>query len=292
MWGPGLLLVSPSIIVIAVFVYGLIGWNFRIAMSDQHVLSYVYKYHFVGLTNFTHIWSDSLWRRSVFNEVFFTVIFVGGALLFGLGLAMLLDKRIRGEAGFRTIYLLPMAVSFIAAGTVWRWLMSPSMEPAAGLNAIFQKMGLGFLDNGWFTSPRWGVAAIAIPALWQMCGYIMALYLAALRGVPEELREAARVDGASEFQVYLRVVLPQVRPVTLAALIILGHISLKAFDVFYAVAGVSATHDFVPALYIWQKAFSGGDPATAATAAAYLLLVVAVLIVPYLIWSLRLEKRT
>jgi glucose/mannose transport system permease protein len=292
-WGPGVLLVTPSIVAVAVFVYGLIGWNFKIAMSDEHTFYYIYHYHFVGLQNFIHLWSDGLWRRAVIHELFFTVIFVGGALLLGLVLALLLDKKIRAEAIFRTVYLLPLAVSFIAAGIVWKWLMNPAAPPnRAGLNVLFQHAGLGFLANSWFASARWGVAAVALPALWQMSGYVMALYIAGLRGVPDELREAARVDGASEYQIYRRIILPQLRPVTLAALIILGHISLKIFDVFVSVAGISATNDIVPAVYIWQKQFSFTDSADAATAASYLLLAVAMLVVPYLIWSVRLERRS
>jgi glucose/mannose transport system permease protein len=289
-WLPGLILVSPSIAAIAVFVYGLIGWNVKVAMSNWH--SALPDNTFVGLENFTELWSDERWLGSVRHATLFTAAFVVGAMLLGLLLALLLDKGIRGETTFRAIYLFPMAVSFIAAGIVWRWLMNPAPgERASGLNLLFEKLHLGFLANDWWQNPSWGMAAMAIPAVWQMTGYVMALFLAGLRGVPDDLREAARVDGCSEWQVYRFVVFPQLRPVTLAALIILGHISLKVFDLVVAISGKQIITD-VPAVFMWQMVFDARDYAKGATIATYMLLAVAVLIVPYLVHTMRTERRS
>jgi glucose/mannose transport system permease protein len=287
-WGPGLLLVSPSIIAIGVFVYGLIGYNLKVAMSSWHTV--ISPQRFVGLQNLAKLWGEERWNNAVQHAVLFTVVFVVGAMVLGWVLALLLDKGIRGESGFRSIYLFPMAVSFIATGIVWRWLMNPAPgDRASGLNLLFHNVGLGFLSNDWWQNPSWGMGAMAIPAIWQMSGYVMALFLAGLRGVPEELREAARVDGCSEWQVYRRVVLPQVRPVTLAALIILGHISLKVFDLIVAISGKQIITD-VPAVYMWQMVFDAHDFAKGAAIATYMLLAVAVLIVPYLIYTVRTER--
>jgi glucose/mannose transport system permease protein len=289
-WWPGLLLISPSIILIGIFVYGLIGWNLEVAMSDKH--SDLDVGTFVGLENFAALWEDQRWNIAVNHAFLFTLVFVGGALLLGWFLALLMDKGIRGEGAFRTIYLFPMALSFIATGIVWRWLMNPApAERATGLNALFDNIGLGFLGNTWWQNQDWGMAAMAIPAIWQMSGYIMALYLAGFRGVPDELREAARIDGCSEWRVYRYVVLPQLRPVTLAALIILGHISLKVFDLIVAVAGQQIVAD-VPAIYMWQAVFDRHDDALGATIGTYMLLAVAVFIIPYLIWNIRSERRS
>ncbi|MCZ7665972.1 MAG: sugar ABC transporter permease [Chloroflexi bacterium] len=113
----------------------------------------------------------------------------------------------------------------------------------SGLNLLFDQFGLDFLINRWHTTPDWGIAAIAIPAIWQMSGYTMALYLGGLRAIPESLREAARVDGASEITIYRKIVMPLLWPVTLSAVIILGHISLKVFDLIIAVAGKQVALD-------------------------------------------------
>lgn len=288
-WAPGLLLISPSIILIAVFVYGLMGWNFQLAMTDKH--SEVSEGNFVGLDNFVQLWGEERWNLSVKHLVLFTVVFVVGTLVLGWFLALLMDKGIKGEGGFRAIYLFPMAISFIATGIVWRWLMNPAPpERAVGLNALFQDLGLGFLSNEWWQDQQTGMAAMAIPAVWQMGGYVMALFLAGFRGVSEDIREAARVDGAAEWKVYWYVVLPQLRPVALSALIILGHISLKVFDLIVAMSGKQIITD-VPAVYMWQMVFDAHDPAKGATIASYLLLFIAVFIIPYLIWTVRSEKR-
>ncbi|MFF3668828.1 carbohydrate ABC transporter permease [Microtetraspora malaysiensis] len=288
-WLPGLLLVSPSIVAIAVFVYGLLGWNFKVAMSDQH--DEISQGSFVGLENFTGIWDQERWGISVRHAIVFTVVFVGGALVLGWFLAFLMEKGIRGEGGFRAVYLFPMAVSFIATGVVWRWLMnSGTGEQAVGLNSLFSHLGLGFLEWQWFRDPDWGMAAMAIPAIWQMSGYVMALFLAGFRGVPDELRESARVDGCGEWQVYRYIVLPMLRPVTLSALIILGHISLKVFDLIVAVSGKQIITD-VPAVFMWTAVFDSHDPAKGATIAAYIVLSVAVFVIPYLVWNARKGNR-
>ncbi|MFF4775198.1 carbohydrate ABC transporter permease [Microtetraspora fusca] len=289
-WLPGLLLVSPSIVAIAVFVYGLLGWNFKVAMSDRH--DEISQGSFVGLENFTGIWDQERWGISVRHAIVFTVVFVGGALVLGWFLAFLMEKGIRGEGGFRAIYLFPMAISFIATGVVWRWLMnSGTGEQAVGLNSLFSHLGLDFLQWQWFRDPDWGMAAMAVPAIWQMSGYVMALFLAGFRGVPDELRESARVDGCGEWQVYRYIVLPMLRPVTLSALIILGHISLKVFDLIVAVSGKQIITD-VPAVFMWTAVFDSHDPAKGATIAAYIVLSVAVFVIPYLVWNARKGNRS
>ncbi|MFI9560071.1 carbohydrate ABC transporter permease [Nonomuraea endophytica] len=287
-WLPGLLLVAPSIVAIGVFVYGMLGWNVQLAMTDKH--SEVAEGNFVGLKNFIDIWDLERWHLSVNHAILFTVVFVLGALLLGWFLAFLMEKGIRGEGTFRAIYLFPMAISFVATGIVWRWLMnSGTGERAVGLNRLFETIGLP--QWAWFRDPDWGMAAMAIPAIWQMSGYVMALFLAGFRGVPEELREAARVDGCTEWGVYRYIVLPLLRPVTLSALIILGHISLKVFDLIVAVSGKQIITD-VPAVFMWVAVFDSQDPAKGATIATYIVLSVAIFVIPYLIWTVRKDRRS
>lgn len=282
---------TPSIILIAVFVYGLLGWNFKLAMTDKHDEIPEIAGKFVGLENFTGIWSQERWTISVRHSIVFTVVFVLGALALGWFLAFLMEKGMRGESGFRAVYLFPMAISFIATGVVWRWLMnSGTGEHAVGLNRLFHYLGLDFLQWQWFRDPDWGMAAMAVPAIWQMSGYVMALFLAGFRGVPEDLREAARVDGCTEWGVYRHVVLPLLRPVTLSALIILGHISLKVFDLVVAVSGKQIITD-VPATFMWTAVFDSHDPAKGATIASYIVLSVVIFVVPYLVWNARRGNR-
>ena len=288
-WGPGLLLVSPSIVLVAVFVYGLIGWNAKVSTSDWRQAEQTSG--FVGLEVYRELQDDERWDLSVDHIFLFTVTFIVGTLVIGAILAFLLDKGVRGEGFFRAIYLFPMAISFIAAGIVWRWLMNPAPgDRASGLNVIFDKLGVGFLANEWWQHFDRGMAAMAIPAIWALSGYVMALYLAGFRGVPEELREAARMDGASEYRVYRHVVFPHLRPVTLAALIILGHISIKVFDLIVAIGGKQLITE-VPAVYMWVLIYDARDYAKGAAIATLLLVGISVLIIPYLIYTVRQERR-
>lgn len=282
-----ILLISPSVIALAIFVYGFISWTLRVSLSDWVGLNP--NYEWAGLSNYAGLLVDPRFHIDVRNTVIFTTLFVGGCLLLGIILAILLDQGLRGEAYFRSLFLFPMAISFIVTGVVWRWLMNPAMgSRMSGLNLLFENMGLGFLVNSWHTTPYWGIAAVAIPAMWQMSGYTMALYLGGLRAIPDSLREAARVDGASEFQIYWRIILPLLRPVTLSAMIILGHISLKVFDLIIAIAGKQVALD-VPAVYMWTTTFDGLFYSRGAAIGILLLLAVTVLVVPYLYYTLRSE---
>jgi len=290
-WGPGLLLVSPSLIVLGIFVYGFAGWNIRYSLSSWRGL--IQPNDWVGLKNYKALFTDETFHNDVRNLAIFTVAFIGGSLLLGFAMALLLDKGVRGETFFRTVFLLPMAISFIASGIVWRWLLNNGHgEATAGLNKLLANVGLGFLRSDWHASDsKWAIAAIALPAGWALSGYVMALFLAGMRGVPEELREAARVDGANEPRVYWYVVRPLLLPVLMSAIVILAHISLKTFDLLYAIAPLDPRTE-TPALYMWYTSFRGGFFARGATIATLLFATVALVIVPYIWYSVRSERKT
>ncbi len=288
-WGPGLLLLSPTIVLIGVFVYGLIGENIRISLSDRH--SFAPATEFVGFENFAELFAEDRFQHAMTNLLTYTVVFMVGTMFFGLLWALLLERGVRGEGFFRSIYLFPMAISFVASGVVWRWLLNSSQgDNASGLNRLFVALGLDGLQNPWWSHPTWGMAAMAMPAIWQLSGYVMALFLAGLRGIPDELREAARMDGASEFKLYRHVIFPQLSPVALTALIITGHMSLKVFDLIMAVSGAIYQTE-VPATYMWTTLLAY-DYAKAAAIAAVLLAVVAVVVIPYLVYTVRTERRS
>jgi glucose/mannose transport system permease protein len=291
-WGPGLLLISPSLVLLAVFVYGLIAWTIKVSMSDQHTA--LESTGFVGLRNYVDLFTNDIndrFMHSLKNLLIFTVVFMVGTILMGLLWAFLLERGVRGEGFFRAIYLFPMAVSFVASGVVWRWLMnSATGANAGGLNWIFERLHLGFLENSWWTHPRWGMAAMAMPAIWQLSGYVMALFLAGFRGIPAELKEAAVMDGANTYQLYRQVIFPQLTPVALSALIIVGHMSMKMFDLIMSVSGGQWLTE-VPAVYVWQSLLTS-DYAKAAAISVILLVLVAMVIVPYLVYVSRTERRS
>jgi ABC-type sugar transport system permease subunit len=289
-WAPGLLLVSPSLVAVGLFVYGFLGWNLRVSFTSWRGLTP--RYDFVGLRNYVALWHDERWLIDLHNIVIFTAVFVAGSLILGFVLAYLIDRGVRGEAFLRGVYLLPMAISFIATGIVWRWLLDNGHGPeTTGLNRLFTTVGLGFLRSDWHRSDSgWAVAAVALPAGWALSGYVMALFLAGMRGVPDSIRDAARVDGASEFQVFWYVTRPMLRPVLLSAVVILVHVSLKTFDLLYALDPHNLKIE-TPSLYMWFTTFDGGFYYRGATIATLLVIGVALLTGPYIRYSIRKERR-
>jgi len=280
--------ILPSILATAIFVYGFIGWTLRVSLSNWTGL--MPDYSFAGLRQYLDLARDPRFAIDIRNTAIFTVLFLTSCLVIGLFLAILLDQRLRGENIFRSLFLFPMAVSFIVTGVAWRWLMnSATGTRISGLNLLFHQLGLDPLINNWhLTDPPWGIAFIALPAVWQMSGFTMALYLGGLRAISDDLREAARVDGASEFQIYRYILLPLLRPITLSVMIILGHISLKIFDLIVAISQNNIALD-VPSVYMWRTTFDGNNYGKGAAIGILMLVTVAVLIVPYLVYSMRSE---
>lgn len=293
-YGAPLLMILPSIILIGVFVYGLLGVNFWTSMTDNHTAGQAAGRKptaFVGLTNYIDLLMTEDFRHSLVNLVLFTGAFLLGALAMGFLWAWLLERPLKGGRLFQTVYLFPMAVSFVASGVVWRWLLNSNQgENASGLNRLFQMVGLDALQNPWWNNITFGIVAIALPAVWQLSGYVMALFLAGFRGIPDELREAARMDGASEWQVYRLVIFPQLTPVLMSAVVIIAHMSLKSFDLIMSISSASAYQTKVPAvdMFVFK---SGFDYANSAAVGAFLLIIIAFLIVPYLVQQHRSRTR-
>ena len=283
-------MVLPSVAALAVFVYGFAGWTGYVSLTRWNDV--LPDYTWAGLRAYADLFESFRFRIDLLNTARFTVVFLAGCVGIGFALAVLLDRGLKGESFFRTIFLAPLAISFIVTGVVWRWLLNPGSAQlgSVGINLLLDRAHLGVLKTGWYTDPRIGILAVAVAAIWQMSGYTMALYLAGLRSIPDELREAARVDGAGEWQLYRRVLIPILQPVTLSAVIILGHISLKIFDLVVAMTGSGPGFSSdVPAYFMFDTTFRGNHFAQGAAIAEILLVLVALLTVPYLVASTRTE---
>ncbi|MDN4523121.1 carbohydrate ABC transporter permease [Fictibacillus fluitans] len=289
--------ILPSVIAVAVFVYGFIAWSGYVSLSNWNSL--VPDLSFAGLKNYLFLFKDFRFQADLRNTLFFTLFFILAVLFMGLMLAVFLDQKIRGESLFRNIFFFPMALSFVVTGVIWQWLLNP----ATGVNLFLKKIGL---DSLWYTSVtvipgiQWSkiqfgvpvaVIAVVIAAAWQMTGFSVAMYLAGLRAIPEEIREAARMDGAGEFQIYRKIIFPMVAPITVSVVIIMAHISLKIFDLIYAMTGPGANFvTDVPGVYMFETTFRGNYYANGAAISIIMLLSVAIFIVPYLISSRKGES--
>ena len=327
----GFLFVLPSLIAVIIFVYGFIGWTGWVSVSNWKSGA-APDYTFSGLDSYARLFGTSeryaagidatRFAAGMRNVIGFTLLFLISCIVIGFTLAALLDRHVVGEGFFRSIFLFPMAISFIVTGLAWRWIFTPG-DPNTGnigLNLLLEHLGLGFISPnwssdlvyfipidsgvgqfltsiglGWLASPRVGVSlgviTLVIAAMWQLSGYTMALYLAGLRGISEDLREAALVDGASEWQVYRHIKIPLLRPVTLSVVIVLAHISLKIYDLVVAMGGEGQGFiKDVPALNMWDTTFQSGRFAQGAAIGVVLLILISLLIVPYLTISLRQEE--
>ncbi len=308
-----LIMLAPSVFAIAVFVYGFIAWSGYVSLSDwSGILANDIK--FVGLENYASIFNQGRFQTDLRNTIVFTLFFVVSTLVLGLILALMVDARVKGEAIFRSIYLFPMSLSFIVTGVAMAWIFTPGSNwqngDSTGINLLLKDWGFANLQSAWITDaaiwplggwfPDWSKARLGIPlamipvvaaATWQMSGFTMAMYLAGLRAIPEEIREAARVDGANDWQLFRRIILPSLQPVTLSAIIVLGHVSLKIFDLILTMTGGgpgNATD--VPGIFMYEITFKANKFAEGAAVAMVMLVMVALVIVPYLISNMRSEE--
>ena len=294
-------MIAPSVLAIAIFVYGFIGWTGWVSVSSWD--SFVRDLSFSGLDAYRWMLGDFRYLSGLRNVVVFTVLFVGTSLLVGLLVAMALDRSPRGSPVWRTIFLFPLAISFVVTGVVWQWLLNPS----AGLNIPLASMGLEDLPL-WYVSTtivpgvNWGriemviplaLIAVVVAAVWQLSGFSMAIYLAGLQGVNDELREAARVDGASERQVYRHIILPLLKPMTITIIIVLGHMALKTFDLIYTMTGPGTGYvTDVPAVYMYESTFRANQFARGAAISMSLLVLMLLLMGPAIRARRKVEQET
>jgi glucose/mannose transport system permease protein len=276
-----ILVLSPSIIAVAVFIYGFILWTGYISTVKWDTV--VEDYTFVGLQNWIQLFKMDRFHWNLRNLVIYAVGFMSQCIVFGFLIAVLLNQKIKGEAIFRTIVIFPFAVSGIVTGVAWRWLM----QPTTGLNLLFARLGLENFQFAWNADPRWGMLAITIAAAWQFTGYVMALYLAGLRGISDEVIEAARVDGAGTWALYRRIIVPLVLPVTFTALVLTGMGSIRVFDLVTILAGPALTTDTL-AFHMYQSTFGLYRFSMGAAVGFFMIFLSLFLVVPYL-RSMRVE---
>ena len=275
------IVISPSFAVILWFVYGFILWTFYVSFTKSKMLP---RYDFWGIEQHFRLWSNPRWFTAVENLLIFTVLFVVICILIGILLSILLDQKIRTEGFLRTIYLYPMALSFIVTGTAWKWMLNPTM----GIEKLITDWGFNDFTFDWLVSREMSIYTIVIAAVWQSSGFIMALFLAGLRSIDDEIIKAAKIDGASLYSIYITIILPMMRPVFMSSIVILLHISIKSYDLVIALtAGGPGTSSDMPAVFMTQMAFHRSEIGLASASAVMMFLTVLAVVVPYLYSELR-----
>ncbi len=275
------LVVAPSFALSLFFVYGFILWTAYISFSRSKILP---VYSLIGFGNYIKLWALDRWHVAITNLAIFGFCFVGICLAIGMTLAVLLDQRIRAEGALRTIYLYPMALSFIVAGTAWRWLLNPTV----GIQQFVRDLGFPHFDFALTTDPNLAVYALVVAGVWQSSGFVMAIFLAALRGVDQEIIKAAYLDGASLPRIYFAIIIPSIRPVFLTAIVVLSHIAIKSFDLVVALTGGGPGYaSDLPATFMYEMTFRRNEIGMGAASAIMMLAAVMAIIVPYLYSELR-----
>ena len=279
-WLPKLV-VAPAFVLGFAFIYGLMVWNGVLSLTVSRMLP---NYEWAGLAQYERLWEMDRWWVALKNLGLFGVGYVGGSLLIGVVLAVLLDQKIRAEGMLRTIYLYPMALSFVVTGTAWKWLLNPGL----GLEAVVRSWGFPNFEFGWLVDTDMAIYCVVIAGIWQSAGFAMALFLAGLRGIDDSIIKAAQVDGASLPRIYWRIVLPALRPVFFSTLMVLSHLAIKSFDLVMALtAGGPGFATDVPATFMYTMSFSRGQIGLGAASATMMLATVAALVIPYLYSELR-----
>ena len=280
------IVLGPSFLLIIFFVYGFIAYTGYLSMTDSKMLP---SYGWVGLDNYERLWKLPHWKRSLSNLAIFGSLYIIICSVLGLMAAILLDQKIRAEGLLRPIYLYPMALSFIVTGTAWKWFL----DPGIGLEHTMQQWGWESFAFNWIKDRHFAIYTVVIAAVWQSSGFVMAMFLAGLRGVDNDIIKAASIDGASTFRIYRSIIIPLMRPVFLSAFVVLAHLAIKSYDLVVALTGGGpgqATE--LPATFMYSYTFTRNLMGIGASSAIIMLIMIFSIIVPYLYSELRQGRQS
>lgn len=282
-WLPFLTLI-PSILLVGACVYGFIAFTIFLSFTSSTILPVM---EISERNNYVRLLSLSTFALSAKNLSIFTVLYIGICLLLGMLMAILIDQRIRAENFFRSVFLYPMALSFIVTGTAWKWLLDPSI----GLERTVHLMGWDSFVFDWIKNGDMAIYTVVIAAVWQTSGFVMALFLAGLRGIDQEVLNAARVDGAKSWRIYWRIIIPQLGPSFISSFVILFHMAIKSYDLVIALTGGGPGRDtWLPSVFMYQYTFTRNEMAVGAASAVLMLLAVAIVVIPYIRREMRLSQ--
>ncbi|MER8391612.1 sugar ABC transporter permease [Mesorhizobium sp. M1340] len=269
------LVLAPSFAATIVFVYGFILWTIYLSFTNSKTFP---SYAITGPRAY-----QRLWRWTFESDPPSSI-----CLALGLFLAILLDQKIRGEGMLRPIYLYPMALSFIVTGVAWKWFLDPGL----GLEQTLHQWGWTSFHFDWIKNKDFVIYTVVIAGVWQASGFIMAMFLAGLRGIDGEILKAAQIDGATTFQLYRRIVIPLLRPIFLSALIVLAHLAIKSYDLVVALtSGGPGGSAWLPSNFMYEYTFKRNEMAVGSASAVIMLMTITAIIVPYLYSELREKPR-
>ncbi|EGL65672.1 binding-protein-dependent transport systems inner membrane component [Agrobacterium sp. ATCC 31749] len=280
------IVLSPSLAVVTVCVYGFIAYTALLSFTGSKMFA---SFNFVGWRQYGRLFDNPRWITAIENMAIFGCLYIIGATCLGLFIAILIDQRIRFEGVFRAVFLYPMALSFVVTGVIWQWLLNPGL----GLEHMMRGLGWTSFTFQWLIEPDRAIYTIVIAGVWQVTGFVMALFLAGLRGVDTEILRAARIDGAPIHKVYTRIIIPALRPAFLTVFVIEAHLAIKSYDLVVALTkGGPGVSTELPSTFMYSMTFTRNELAVGAASATVMLVTLASIIIPYLYSELRHEPTT
>uniref|UniRef100_UPI000361379B carbohydrate ABC transporter permease n=1 Tax=Leeia oryzae TaxID=356662 RepID=UPI000361379B len=275
------LVLAPSVLITLVFVYGFIAWTSILSFTRSKTIP---KMEWAGVLQYAKVLGHERWHVAVHNLMIFGVLYVLICMVLGLLIAILLDQRIRHEGTLRAIFLYPMALSFIVTGTAWKWILNPGL----GLEKLAHDWGWSSFHFDWIINEQMAIYTIVIAGVWQASGFVMAMFLAGLRGIDQDVIKAASMDGASLPLIYWRIIIPQLKPVFVSALVILTHLAIKSYELVVALTGAGPGYATeLPSTFMYAHTFTRNQLGMGAASAVMMLLTVAAIMVPYLYSEVR-----
>ncbi len=278
-------LILPSVIIVGIFVYAFIAWTFAVSLTNWNTL--LPNWSFAGLKNYIYLFTqDMRFHMDLINNFIFLPFFVLGTMVLGFFLATLLNSGVKFESFFRTVFLLPMAISLVVSGVIWVWIYDPTN---GALASLFQILHLPAIN--WLGSMTYALPAIIIATIWQYTGFTTSIYLAGLRGIPQEVLEAARLDGAHGLRLYWNIIIPMVQSSTVTAFVLMVQLSLQMFDIVWVMTqGGPAFATDMPAVYMFIAGFKQNFVARGAAIAMIIFALTLIVVIPYIFTAGRITE--
>lgn len=277
-WGRNLtakIAALPMIATALVVFVGCSMWTVVYSFTSSKSLP---RERFVGFDQYERLFGASRWIESIENLAIYGICSLVFSLVFGFLLAVFLDQKIRFENTFRSIFLYPFALSFIVTGLVWQWILNPDF----GIQHVVRSMGFESFQFNLLASREYSIYAIVIAGLWQSTGFVMALMLAGLRTIDEDIWKASRVDGIPAWRTYLFIVIPMMRPVFITTLVIIASGIVKVYDLVVAMTrGGPGISSEVPAKYVYDYMFGRANLGQGFAASTVMLVTVLIIVIPW-----------
>ncbi|MGY2573640.1 carbohydrate ABC transporter permease [Vibrio sp. C8] len=266
----------PMALTVLIAYMGTMFWSVRLSFSSSRMLP---KSDFVGFAQYERLFSTSRWVTSLENLLIIAFLFLAICFVLGFLLAVFIDQKIKAESFFRTVFLFPYAMSFIVTGLVWQWIFNPQL----GIQKTMISLGWESFSFDWIVNPDMVLYTVVIAAVWQGAGLVMALLLAGLRGIDEDLWKATKIDGIPTWRVYISIILPMLRPMIITTVVLLSISIIKMYDVVVAMTGGGpGVASEVPAKFIMDNLFERANIGLATAASTVMLTTVLCLIAPFI----------